>query len=212
MIDVANKLKSFVDGKNGIDSLLTMAGGGLGLGGLSGAPAESRTSRKHRSRFTSQTMARIARARGSRRCGRGTCTASRSQHESARHCDSHLRFRGIADQSLSLVAEIPILDAWIKDKRELAALKGQSIQIPITGSVTQPRLDTRGLVTFGKNFAFQAGRGMIDEQLRGGLEKGTSAVQSEVGKVQNKITEEVQKGKQKIESELRDSLKGIFGS
>jgi hypothetical protein len=212
MIDVANKLKSFVDGKTGIDSLLSMAGGGLGLGSLTGAPAEAAPVENTAAASPAKQWLELPEQEVPVDIAEGRV---RHQGLSMKVQDIIIRTSGsvgIADQSLSLVAEIPILDAWIKDKRELAALKGQSIQIPITGSVTQPRLDTRGLVTFGKNFAFQAGRGMIDEQLRGGLEKGTSAVQSEVGKVQNKITEEVQKGKQKIESELRDSLKGIFGS
>jgi translocation and assembly module TamB len=209
MIDVANKLKAFVDGKTGLDSLMALAPGGLGLGSLTGTPTEpaAATPEAPAKQWLELPEQNVP----------VDVVDGRVHHQGLAMQVKDVVIRtsgsvGIADQSLSLVAEIPILDDWIKNKKELAALKGQTIQIPVTGSVTKPQLDTRALMTFGKNFAFQAGRGMIDEQLKGGLEKGTSAVQSEVGKVQNKISEEMQKGKQKLESELRDGLKGIFGS
>jgi hypothetical protein len=221
IIGVADQLKAFVDGRTGIDSLLSLAQGNLGLGGLGNllgpaaepaatAPATSPAAetpgvpvRQWLELPEQQVPVHVVDGR------------VHHQGLSMQVKDVVIRTSGsvgIVDQSLSLVAEIPILDDWIKNKRELAVLKGQTIQIPISGSVVRPRLDTRGLLAFGKNFAFQSASGLVNDQVNRGLEQGTGAVQSEVGKVQNKISEELQRGKSKLESELRDGLKGIFGS
>lgn len=47
------------------------------------------------------------------------------------------------DQSLDLVAEIPIKDEWIHKQRILTALSGKVVQIPIKGTLANPHLDRR---------------------------------------------------------------------
>ena len=49
------------------------------------------------------------------------------------------------DQSLQMVAEIPIAEDWIKGEAWMASLKGETIKIPITGSVTNPKLDMQAI-------------------------------------------------------------------
>jgi hypothetical protein len=49
------------------------------------------------------------------------------------------------DERLALVAYVPIQDSWIGDGRLLSGLRGQSLEIPVTGTLQRPRLDTRSL-------------------------------------------------------------------
>jgi hypothetical protein len=74
-----------------------------------------------------------------------------------------------ADSSLNLVAEIPIADSWIQKQPALASLKGQSIQIPIGGSLTQPRLDNRALAQLSTQLIQKAATGQIESRLNGVL-------------------------------------------
>ncbi len=55
--------------------------------------------------------------------------------------DVTIRTRGSVglDQSMQLVAEIPVLDKWIGNNRLVSGLRGQTIQIPVTGTVSRPR-------------------------------------------------------------------------
>ena len=45
------------------------------------------------------------------------------------------------DETLSLIAEIPMQDQWLGSNKTFASLKGTSIQIPINGTLTSPQLD-----------------------------------------------------------------------
>jgi hypothetical protein len=72
-----------------------------------------------------------------------------------------------ADSSLNLVAEIPISDAWIQKQPALAGFKGQSLQIPIGGSLTQPRIDNRALAQFSTQLFKKAAGGQIESKLNG---------------------------------------------
>ena len=86
------------------------------------------------------------------------------------------------DQSISLMAEVPVRDEWLSRSQYLAALRGQTIQIPIRGTLTNPKLDqsaltqiTQQTVTGAASRYLQGGaeklNGEIDKQLNRGLEK-----------------------------------------
>jgi translocation and assembly module TamB len=47
------------------------------------------------------------------------------------------------DETLQLVAEIPLRDEWLGNQKVFAGLKGQTVRIPINGTLTSPQLDTR---------------------------------------------------------------------
>lgn len=117
---------------------------------------------------------------------------------------------GIEDQSLDIICEVPLRDEWLKDPK-FAGLKGQTLKLPVKGTISQPKVDISaafgGLVGLGS-----AGiKGALGGQLNSGLEQGTGAVQGEIGKVQDKVQTEVEKAKKKAEQGLRDLLKGPFG-
>lgn len=76
------------------------------------------------------------------------------------------------DQSIELLAEIPIKDEWVAKEKLLAGLKGQSLQIPIGGTLTQPRVDSRALTEIGSKMIGGTIKNRIDEELEKGIQKG----------------------------------------
>ena len=50
-----------------------------------------------------------------------------------------------ADQSMNLIAEIPVKKEWLKDNKLLSTLVGESIRVPITGTLTNPKVSSDGL-------------------------------------------------------------------
>ena len=75
------------------------------------------------------------------------------------------------DQSLSLMAEVPILDQWVEKEKLLAGLRGQSIQIPITGTLTSPNLDERALRQVSSKLIGSAAKGFLENEVQNQLQK-----------------------------------------
>lgn len=75
------------------------------------------------------------------------------------------------DQSLDLVAEVPIRDEWVQQSRFLAGLRGQVLQLPITGTLTQPRVDRRVLGDLIQQGAAGAASQMLERELQRGLQQ-----------------------------------------
>lgn len=111
-------------------------------------------------------------------------------------------FVGI-DQSLNLNARIPIQDDWLGDNRWLAGLRGQFLQIPISGTITEPRLDTRAVQQLSQQLVQQAAGNAIN-----------GAIQDQVGEIQNKLGDELNGARNKLQEKLNDEfqkgLEGIF--
>lgn len=76
------------------------------------------------------------------------------------------------DQSIQLLAEIPIKDEWVAKEKLLSGLKGQSLQIPIGGTLTQPRVDARAINEIGAKMIGGTIQNKIGEELDKGLQKG----------------------------------------
>jgi hypothetical protein len=83
------------------------------------------------------------------------------------------------DQSLNLVAAIPVQEKWIEKGKLPAAFKGQKIYIPIRGKISRPEPDTQVL------------RDLAKQMLIGGAK---SLLQEELNKNKNRFGEELQKG------------------
>jgi translocation and assembly module TamB len=75
------------------------------------------------------------------------------------------------DQTLALVAEVPIQDRWIANKRVLQGLKGTTLQLPIQGSFTQPKTDRRTLADLNQQVIRSAAGGAIEQELGRGLQQ-----------------------------------------
>ena len=68
------------------------------------------------------------------------------------------------DQTLDLVAEIPVRDEWIEGRSYLLGLQGQTLKIPIRGSVSRPRVDFSLIEELGrKTLAGTASRALRGE-------------------------------------------------
>ena len=76
------------------------------------------------------------------------------------------------DQSISLLAEVPIKDEWVAKERILAGLKGQALQIPIGGTLSQPKVDARAITDIGAKMIGGTIKNKIEQELDKGLQKG----------------------------------------
>jgi len=83
------------------------------------------------------------------------------------------------DQTIALIAEVPVRDEWLSRSQHLAAFRGQSIKIPIHGTLTNPKLDQNALtqitqqaVTGAANQYIQGGVKQLDSELNKQLNRG----------------------------------------
>ncbi|REJ66590.1 MAG: DUF748 domain-containing protein [Planctomycetota bacterium] len=88
--------------------------------------------------------------------------------------DVQLRTTGSVglDSTLQVVAEIPIQEDWVARDRHLRSLAGQSIRVPLRGTLSQPQLDRRALDDLTQQMLGSAAGGLIDDAINRGLEKG----------------------------------------
>jgi hypothetical protein len=84
------------------------------------------------------------------------------------------------DQSLQLVVEAPIREEWIARDPSLTVLRGQTLKIPVRGSVSQPQVDAGALRDSATQLLGSAAQGalqgQLDKQLNKGLDKLESAL------------------------------------
>ncbi len=133
------------------------------------------------------------------------------------HKEIQIRTKGSVgmDQTISLVAEIPIVDSWIAGEPWLAGLRGQSISIPVSGTVTAPRLDRRAIQQLSQQLIRQAAGSainkVVDDKLGGAQRVINDQLNKEVNKAQESINNKLQKQVgEKLENELRDGLNSLF--
>ncbi len=72
-----------------------------------------------------------------------------------------------ADESLSLVAEVPLKREWMQGNSKLQSVPDQTIRIPITGTLSHPLMDGRVILQL-----FGATLENIGDKLESGLNKG----------------------------------------
>jgi hypothetical protein len=83
-----------------------------------------------------------------------------------------------------LLASVPIQESWLtKAPPYLAGLKGKTLQIPISGTISQPKLDARVLEHLTKQLAGSAVKGVVDQQ----LQNGQNLLKDEFGKGLNRL-------------------------
>ena len=107
------------------------------------------------------------------------------------------------DQTLDMVAKIPIADDWIEGKPYLASLKGQSISIPVTGTASQPKLDKRAIEQLSKNLAKQIAAGALNKAV-------TDKLVPKVSEYQKKLNEKIGGEFNKLQGKLGDQLGNSF--
>ncbi len=75
------------------------------------------------------------------------------------------------DQSLALVAQVPIQDQWIASNPHLVAWRGQTIQIPIGGTLSKPQFDRRALERLAADMLRKATGRIIEDEVKKGLQR-----------------------------------------
>jgi len=76
------------------------------------------------------------------------------------------------DGALQMVAEVPVRESWVERDQYLKSLQGQTLKIPITGSVTRPKFDKRVLTDLTRQMAAGAASGVLQDAVNKGLQKG----------------------------------------
>ena len=72
------------------------------------------------------------------------------------------------DESLDLIADIPIKDEWLgSNDKLLGSLKGKTVQIPIRGTLSRPQLDNRVLAGLARDIGTSAVGSLLEDQLKG---------------------------------------------
>jgi hypothetical protein len=76
------------------------------------------------------------------------------------------------DQSLSLLAEMPVPVGWIGNNPQLAAtLKGQTIRVPIGGTLSRPQVDRQAFEQMAAQFIRSATEGTLLKEVNRGLDR-----------------------------------------
>ena len=97
------------------------------------------------------------------------------------------------DQGLQMTAVVPIDDDWIDGNKYLAGLKGQSLSLPIGGTVSQPQID----------------KTMINQLTQDLLRKTASAAAQTA--VQEKLTPKINEYQQKFNEKLNGGFNKLQG-
>lgn len=135
------------------------------------------------------------------------------------HDEVTIRTKGSVgiDQTLNMVAEIPLADEWLDSGDGLLqSLKGQSISIPISGTVMRPQLDKRAFQQLTqqivKSAAGSALNKVVQDKLGGSPQRIINdRINEGVGNVQEKINNKLQEEiGDKIGGELMNGLNGLF--
>ncbi len=75
------------------------------------------------------------------------------------------------DQTLSLLAEVPLRDQWLGKERLLEGLRGQTVKIPVQGTLGQPQIDSHGIAQLMRENVGDTAERVIQGELQKGLQK-----------------------------------------
>jgi hypothetical protein len=87
--------------------------------------------------------------------------------------DVTVRSRGSVglDETLAMTLDVPILDNWVADVPVLSGLRGQSLQIPVAGTLSRPAVDPQAISTLSAQLLRGAAEESFGDDLRGALER-----------------------------------------
>ncbi len=75
------------------------------------------------------------------------------------------------DESMALMASIPVMDEWVEGEALLQGLRGQSLTIPIHGTFSRPQIDQRAIAQLSKDLVGGAAQNYLQNELQRGLQK-----------------------------------------
>jgi hypothetical protein len=107
------------------------------------------------------------------------------------------------DQSLRMMAEIPIADDWIAGKPFLSSLRGQKLRIPIGGTVSKPELDRRAIQGLSAELARNAVGGAINQAV-------TDHLTPKANELQNKLNDRVTGELNRFQDRVGEKVGGVL--
>jgi hypothetical protein len=75
------------------------------------------------------------------------------------------------DETMDLVAEVPIQDSWVAGKTYLSAFKGTTIKVPVKGRLSKPQVDGRALQDLSRQMIGGAAGRLLEGELNRGLKQ-----------------------------------------
>lgn len=75
------------------------------------------------------------------------------------------------DQTVQLTLQVPIQNAWVDKEPLLAGFKGQSLQIPVGGTLTHPKMDPRAIAGLSQQLIQGAAQQAVGGELNKALDK-----------------------------------------
>lgn len=75
------------------------------------------------------------------------------------------------DETLALTLEVPIQDKWVANDKFLAGLRGQSVRIPVAGSLSRPEVDHRAVARLSDDLIRSAAQQAVGSEVNKALEK-----------------------------------------
>jgi hypothetical protein len=75
------------------------------------------------------------------------------------------------DETLALVIEVPVQQKWLGNRRGLEQLAGQTIQIPVKGTFSKPKVDEQAVAQLSGQLLQNAAQGVLGEELNKALDK-----------------------------------------
>ena len=109
------------------------------------------------------------------------------------------------DGQLELIAAVPILKEWVDKAPMLQSLAGQQIQIPVRGSIQQPKMDMSSFASIGQQLATSALQGVAQKQIDKGIGKLLGPLSQQLGPLQQGmqgVQQGVQQGMQGVQQNL----------
>jgi translocation and assembly module TamB len=91
------------------------------------------------------------------------------------------------DGQLQMVASVPVLPDWVQENQYLAALAGKTIDLPIGGTIQQPRVDFAGLSSVAQQLISTAAQQAIQKQTDKAFNKLLGPIQEQLGPIQQQI-------------------------
>lgn len=91
----------------------------------------------------------------------------------ARVGDLVLRTQGSVgiDQTIDLLAEMPLTEKLLGNDRFSATLQGQTLKIPVRGTLSRPELDQRGIAEMGRGMITNTAERLLQDEIGKGLQK-----------------------------------------
>ena len=113
------------------------------------------------------------------------------------------------DQTVDMMARIPIPDQWLEKSKYLEGLRGQALSIPITGTISKPIIDRRAINNYSAQLARSAANSALNKVVTDKLNPKLNQYQNELSE---KFGGEISKVQNKLQSELQDQLQQNLGN